>query len=168
MKNCCYALFIVLALAALTPLKAGGLSQEASSRCAPAVDQLRYPTAALSARIMGTVWATAEFDDTGAIASIETKGHSLLVSEVEKALRSAAPSSACSRQQAAMQFSFVIDQNLDPKTPVSVKPVSALNYQIVASAELVEVTIADPAWIFTRKGRFLHHVKLTLSKLKFW
>ena len=117
---------------------------------------------------MGIVSATVDFDNQGAIASIEAKGHPLLVSGVVTALRSGLPTATCSDQKAAMRFSFVIDQDLDPKTPISVKSVSAFDYQIVAPAEVIEVTISDPAWVFTRKGRFLHHVKIVLSKLKFW
>lgn len=161
---------VLSATAALMPLNAAGqLSPEVSSaRCTPAVNELHYPAAALSARIIGVVSATVDFDNRGAIASIQAKGHPLLASGVVTALRSAVPTSTCSGQKAAMQFSFVIDDGIDPKTPISVTSVSAFDYRIVAPAEVIEMSISDPAWIFSRKGRFFHHVKIALSKLKFW
>ena len=161
---------IMSAGAALMPLNAAGhSSQEVSSaQCTPSVNELHYPAAALSGRIEGTVWVTVDFDNQGAITSIESKGYPLLVSEVLTALRSARPTTTCSGQKAAMRFSFVMDQHIDPNTPISAKPVTALDYEIVAPAEMTEVSNSDPPWIFTRKGRFFHHLKMALSKLKFW
>ena len=141
------------------------LPQEASAQCTLPLGALRYPPAALTARIMGIVSATVDFDNQGAIGSIEVKGHPLLASEVVKALRSTSPIEKCASHKIAMRFSFVLDENLNPETPVSMRTVSAFNYQIVAPVPLTEVTISDPAWIFSRKGRFLHHLKMALLKL---
>jgi hypothetical protein len=130
--------------------------------------ELSYPTAALTARVMGVVSATVDFDNQGAIGSIEVKGHPLLASDVVKALHSVSPFEKCAGQKLAMRFSFVVDPNLKPMTPVSVRNVSVFDYQIVAPAPVIEATISDPAWIFSRRGRFLHHLKMALLQLKFW
>lgn len=146
----------------------GQLSQEVSVPCTMAVEGLRYPPAAVTARIMGVVSATVDFDNQGIIGSIEVKAHPLLGSDVVKTIRSTPPIEACAGQKIAMQFSFVLDQNLDAKTPVSVRSVSAFAYEIIAPAPMIEVTNTDPPWIFSRGGRFLHHLKLALLKLEFW
>jgi hypothetical protein len=157
------------AVVAQTPFEAAGqLSQEVSVPCTVAVEGFRYPPAAVSARIMGVVSATVDFDNHGAIGSIAVKGHPLLASDVVKTLRSASPIERCAGQKIAMRFSFVLDNNLEPKTPVSVRSVSAFDYQIVAPAPVIGVSISDPAWIFSRRGRFFHHAKMALLKLEFW
>lgn len=163
-------LVILSAASALMPVKSQQqLPRETpSSRCTLSLSELRYPAAALSNRIMGTAWATVDFDDEGTIASIQTKAHPLLASEVVRALRSTAPTETCGGQRVAMQFKFILDQDLDPKTPPSVRTVATFSYEIIAPAEVVVVTISDPAWVFSRKGRFFHRVKRVLSNLKFW
>lgn len=132
------------------------------------MDELRYSPAAVSARIAGVVSASVDFDHRGAIGSVDIKGHPLLASGVVAALRSAQATAACSGRKVQMQFSFVIDQNLVPTTPASVSKVSAVDYKIVAPAPVIEVTITDPAWTFNRRGRFLHHLKMALTKLQCW
>ena len=36
------------------------------------------------------------------------------------------------------------------------------------SAKLVEVTIVDPAWTFSRRGRMIHKIRLWTSRLRVW
>jgi hypothetical protein len=67
-----------------------------------------------------------------------------------------------------MRFSFVLDQDLEPGTPVAVKAISNDEFEIVAPAKRIEITTYDPKWIFTRKGRFLHRLRGWISKLRFW
>ena len=74
----------------------------------------------------------------------------------------------CWGRSVAMRFTFSINQDIAPGTPVSVKAISTSEYEIVAPAKVIVVSISDPAWAFTRKGRFLHRMKGWLSKLRFW
>lgn len=166
-RRCVYLLSAAVALTSL-PALALSLQEPGSAPCVPSAPGLSYPQAALSARIMGTVWTTAAFSNEGSVASIESKGHPLLVLEVASALRSAAPTSMCAGQKVRMEFDFIISPDLKPTTPTSVHALSAFKYEVVAPAEIIETTIADPAWIFSRKGRFLHRVKTALAKLTFW
>ena len=162
-----FGLFVVVVSATLArPLSA---SQEASqAECSPLVGELRYPSAALSGRMAGTVWMTVNFDKQGAVTSLQAKGHPIFVSEAENALRSAPLSEACAGQKVEMRFRFVIDQDVDPKTPTSARATAPVDYEIVTPSERIEVTISDPAWLFTRKGRFFHRVRRAFSKLKLW
>jgi hypothetical protein len=161
---------ILTATVALTPsTRAEQLARvPPSSRCSLALSGLRYPPAALAGRIMGEVSATVEFDPQGAITSIQTQAHPLLASEVARALRATVPAEPCASQRIEMHFKFILDQDLDPKTPPSVRTVATFSYEIIAPAEVVVVTISDPAWVFSRKGRFFHRVKRVLSNLKCW
>jgi hypothetical protein len=170
MEMGCSNVRIIAVLSVATLLTAAGPSSQDRSlaRCIPAVNDLRYLALALSGRIMGTVAAAVAFNDDGAVASIHSEGYPDLVVGVETALRSAPVSATCSGEKVAMRFSFVLDQDLDPKTPISIKAVSAFDYEILAPSGWSEVTISDPAWLFTRKGRFLHRVKMVTSRLKFW
>lgn len=144
------------------------LSQEVSAQCTVPVNDLPYPPAAVAARIRGVVSATVVFDNQGAIASIDVNGYPLLASAVWTTLHSTPPITACAGQKIAMHFSFVLDDNLKPNTPASVTAASTADYRIVAPTPIIESTLSDPAWVFTRHGRFSHHLMLTLSKLKFW
>lgn len=131
-----------------------------------AVNELSYPPAAVTARIMGVVFATVTFDNQGAVASVDTKGYPLLASSVVVALSLVPPRTECSGQKIAMRFSFVLDQNLDPEAPISVTSASSLDYRVVAPSPVIETTVYDPPeWVFTRRGRFFHHLKTALSKL---
>jgi len=161
---------ILLSVAALMPLTAAEPPHQDASppQCTPIVKDLRYPAIALSGRIMGKVAASVKFDSNGSVASIESEGYPILAAGVEMALRSAPASAMCSGEKVAMNFSFVIDQDLDPKTPISIESVSVFDYVILAPTQWIEVTISDPAWTFTRRGRALHRIKPVLSKLKFW
>jgi hypothetical protein len=169
LRSMSVARIIALYLVGSFPTTAYPASESQPERsCTLDVEGLRYPPDAVSGRIMGTVESILVFTEGGELASIRSHGHPALVKAAEAALHSSRPSGGCSGQQTTMRFDFVLNQDLDPKTPVSVRRDSASLYEIIAPSGWIEVTITDPAWAFTRHGRFFHHLKGMLSHLKLW
>jgi hypothetical protein len=142
--------------------------QALSVPCVHFSTELQYPAVALDNRIMGLVTTTFDTDENGEILRLEATGHPLLTVGAIAALRSAHFSSGCLGHAIVVRLSFRIDQDLDPHTPTAVKVISSDQYEIVAPAQTIEVTNYDPAWIFSRKGGFLHRLSRWLSKLRFW
>ena len=126
----------------------------ASASCLSAPLIISYPALALAASIMGPVTATFDIELAGGVTRLEFKGHFLLATGVVEALRSARFDSGCWGRSLSMRFSFRLDQDLASKTPVTVKATSVYEYEIVSPMKLIELSISDPAWEFTRKGRF--------------
>jgi len=166
-----------LAASALAPIAPGAEAQDPappppheapSATCFPIITSLRYPAPALATNIMGTVTSAVAVDSNGGVAQLEPTGHPLLAAGVQEALLTARFSSGCWGQTVALRFNSRLDQKLDPATPVSVKAASAHAYEIVAPAGVIVVSNFDPAWVFTRKGRFLHRVRAWMSKVRFW
>jgi hypothetical protein len=118
--------------------------------------------------MMGSVTATLDIDERGEISTLEAKGNPLLAAGAVAALRSAHFSDGCLIRTVVIRFSYRLEQDLDPHTPVAATAVSSDEYEIVAPAKVIEITISDPAWVFSRKGRFLHRVGRWFSKPRFW
>ncbi len=136
--------------------------------CIPSLYHLKYPALALEQRIQGTVNISFVVDSSGKATQLESTAYPLLKSSVEEALELAPLLPACSGQRVSLQVRFLFDDHIDPLSAVSVKRVSDEVVEIIAPLEVVETTIADPAWIFTRRGRVLHRLNSLLAKLKFW
>jgi len=145
-----------------------GTQATSSDTCLFALTDPRYPAFALDARIMGPTTATFDVDTSGNVVRLESKGHPLLAAGAEEMVRSARFNSVCWGRRVEIRFLFRISGDIAPETPVSARAISATEYEIVAPAKVIEVTTSDPAWLFTRKGRFLHRVEHWLSKLRFW
>jgi len=145
------------------------LAQAISSLpCEYSVADAHYPASALDNHIMGPVRMTVYTDENGGIRRLEAKGHPRLISAAEEILRSAHFSSGCFGRTIEIRFSFRLVQDLDPDTPVTIKTPSTGEYEIMAPLRPIEVTICDPAWLFSRRGRLLHRVNRWLSHLRFW
>jgi hypothetical protein len=142
--------------------------QALSVPCVHLPTDLQYPSPALDNRIMGLVTTTFDTDENGEIRQLEAKGHPLLTVGAEAALRSASFSGGCLGRTVVMRFSFRLDPDIDSHTSVAVRAISSDEYEIVAPIQQIEVTISDPAWVFSGKGRFLHRLSRWLSKLRFW
>lgn len=74
----------------------------------------------------------------------------------------------CPGEHYSVKVQFIIGPNTEPDSEILVKRTSDLTYEVTAPAEVVYVSNSDPAWIFTRRGRFFHHMHGLLAKLRFW
>src|SRR5450759_830632 len=77
---------VLIAAGVLTNARA---QETASETCLCSFADLRYPASALDQNIMGFVTTTANVDAAGKIIQLESKGHPLLGSGAEVAMRSA-------------------------------------------------------------------------------
>ncbi len=139
-----------------------------TDHCVPDLTGLKYPTAALEQRIQGFVSIGFTVDSDGKVADIESTAYPLLKAGVEEALLSARLLPECSGQHISMQVNFRLDQDIQPQSPISVKRFSDTAYEVVSPVQWITTTIYDPAYTFTRRGRFLHRVKRWFKKLRFW
>ena len=142
-----------------------GWGQTAS--CFPDLHNLTYPASALKDRIQGTVDMSFTVNSEGKAAEIHSNAYPSLKESVEVALQSSRMVE-CSGKRISIQVNFRFDDSIDPKSPISARRTSESAYEIVAPVELIEITISDPEWSFTRRGRALHRIKTWVSKLRFW
>jgi hypothetical protein len=155
----------VLILLALLQMPSKGQSES----CIPDLTAaLGYPAAVLESRIQGTVESTVLVDSAATAVEIQSRGYPALKDNVEAAIRAAQFEKRCANEHLSVRVNFVIDQNIEPNSKTLVKRPSNSTYDVIAPAQVVVVTISDPAWIFTRRGRFLHHMHRFVSKLRFW
>lgn len=140
-----------------------------NTSCLPDVTAaLAYPTAVLESRIQGTVESTVHLDSAGNILDLRSTGNPALKDNVEAAIRSAQFGKQCANEHFSVSVNFSFDQNTDPNSKILVRRRSDSVYDVIAPAQVVVVTISDPAWIFTRRGRILHRIHSVVLKLKFW
>jgi hypothetical protein len=149
--------FVLLSL----PLMA---SEARPADCVPALDDLYYPPAVVQARIQGFVSTTFRLGADGRATDVASKGHPFLAWAVEETLQSAPPVPECAGQVITVGVRFVLD-DLRVETP-EVRKLSSMQYEVLTPSPTVDVSNLDPAWVFTRRGRFLHHLKAWLSRLK--
>jgi TonB family protein len=133
--------------------------------CVPNLDYLTYPAAALSTRIQGTVNLSFTVSADGKVADMDSIAYPSLRVGVEEVLRSATMTQACVGQRVSIRVNFLLSSADAPNSAASVERVSEMVWQVVVPAPTIEVTIYDPAWAFTRKGRFLHRVRGWFSNL---
>jgi hypothetical protein len=152
------AIFSVFGVAASTTMSG-------TPSCVPNLDHLTYPAAALAARIQGTVNMSFTLDSDGKVADMDGIAHPLLRVGVEEALKSGTMTQACVGQRVSIRVNFLLSSADAPNSAASVERVSEMVWQVVVPAPTIEVTIYDPAWAFTRKGRFLHRVRGWFSNL---
>jgi Gram-negative bacterial TonB protein C-terminal len=137
------------------------VAQEAppTVHCVPDLGGLNYPTAAFQANIQGTVNISFMADSNGKASQVESTAHPLLRAVVIRTLEAVTLLPECSGQRISMQINFHLDQDLPPNSPIVVRRVSETAYEVVSPGKWITTTIYDPAYTFTRRGRFLHRVK---------
>ncbi|QOY91142.1 energy transducer TonB [Paludibaculum fermentans] len=140
-----------------------------SETCIPDLTAaLSYPALVLKSRIQGTVETTVLIDSASMLVEIQSHGYPLLTHQVESAIRAAPFAKTCGGEHFSIRVQFVIDSDVEPDSKILIKRTSDSTYDVIAPAEVVNVTTSDPAWIFTRRGRFLHHMRGLVAKLRFW
>ena len=132
--------------------------------CAPGLDSLTYPALALATRIQGTVSMTFTVGADGKATDIDSAAYPLLRIAVEEALRLVKVAAKCAGQRVAIQVNFELSTSA-PKQPPFTERISEEVWHVLAPAPTIEVAISDPGWIFSRKGRFVHRVRVWLSRL---
>jgi hypothetical protein len=144
-------------------------SKGQSESCIPNIAAaLSYPAVVLESRIQGTVQSAVFVDSATTAIKIQSRGYPALTDSVEAAIRAAPFEGKCAKEHFSIRVDFIIDQNIEPDSNILIKRTSDSTYEVVAPAKVVVVTISDPAWVFTRRGRLLHRIHGFVSRLRFW
>jgi len=156
---------LFLAPILICPLTAVPSSAE---ECVPELLNPSYPAEALRQRIMGSVLVEFTVGPDGKPTEIEAKGYPLLTVGTEAAMRSVRLAPGCSGDRIVLSLRYKIDDEIKPGTPVVANRLSATGYEVVAPGEVVEITISDPDWVFSRRKRLFHKTQAFVSRLRFW
>lgn len=128
---------------------------------------LVYPPSVLTKRIQGNVESVVLLDTEANAVEIRSAGYPLLVESVERVLLSMKFGPGCPQGGVSLRINFQISDKIPPDSKTQINRLAESSYEVVAPAQPVEITISDPAWVITRRGRVLHRLQRAIARLRF-
>ena len=136
--------------------------------CAPDLtNALYYPSEVLRNPIQGFVSCTVVWESGADSSVVRCSGYPGLRSSVEEVLRSAEFGRECAAES-VVNVRFEISDSVHPNSKSLVTRLSHTSYEVIAPDLPVIANIADPAWLFSWRGRAMHRIARGFSKLRTW